>query len=97
MKPEDVPAEYVNPAVEVFEDQAHEHCGESDDGCPGNTRPYHEALVREALAEILPQYEQMVRERVAEEIEQELKADGDGSSWDGGMYRAADIARGEAS
>jgi hypothetical protein len=69
MKPPDVPTALVDPAVEVFEDQAHENCGTDDNGCVGNTRPYHEALVREALAEVLPKYEQMVREKVAQEIE----------------------------
>ncbi|WP_433225507.1 hypothetical protein [Actinomadura formosensis] len=36
-----------------------------------------------------------VRERIANAIEAELEADGDGSSWDGGMSNAARIARGE--
>lgn len=35
------------------------------------------------------------RAKVAEEIERVLDEDGDGSSWDGGMARAAAIARGE--
>lgn len=60
MKPKDVPAGFVEIAVEVFEDQAHEHCGE-EEGCPGNTRPYHEALVRESLAEILPLHEKQLQ------------------------------------
>jgi hypothetical protein len=61
MKPKDVPAGFVEIAVEVFEDQTHEHCGE-EEGCPGNTRPYHEALVRESLAEILPLHEKHLQD-----------------------------------
>lgn len=63
MKPKDVSAEFVEIAVEVFEDQAHEHCSE-EEGCPGNTRPYHEALVRESLAEILPEHEKQLQAEV---------------------------------
>jgi hypothetical protein len=76
VKPKDVPAGFVDLAVEVFEDQAHEHCSE-EDGCPGNTRPYHEALVRESLAEILPEHEKQVRAKVVADLTAERQKVGD--------------------
>ena len=66
MTPATVPTGLVDMGVTVFDDQAHENCSE-DEGCPGNTRPYYEALMREALAEILPEYGKQVREQVAKE------------------------------
>lgn len=52
------------------------------------------AYQRAILAAVLPAHEQRVREQVAKEIEQALDTDGDGSSWDGGMATAVEIARG---
>jgi hypothetical protein len=68
MTPATVPVGLVDMGVTVFDDQAHENCSE-DEGCPGNTRPYYEALMRESLAEILPEYGKRVREQVIEKIE----------------------------
>jgi hypothetical protein len=53
-----------------------------------------ESLARAVLAAVLPEHEKKVREQVAREIEKVENEEGDGSSWDGGMGRAASIARG---
>lgn len=63
----DVPADLVAIAVEAMEDDAHEHCNE--DGCPGNTQPFHESQARQILADLLPAHEAMVRQQIAREIE----------------------------
>lgn len=59
-KTTDVPADLTGIAVDVLEDMAHEHCGE--DGCPGNTQPYHLAASKEILAGMLETAETRVHQ-----------------------------------
>ena len=53
------------------------------------------AEITRMLMAVIPEIQRRERERITAAIEAELAADGDGSSWDGGMSNAARIARGE--
>lgn len=67
------PAEMTGIAVDVLEEMAHEHCGE--DGCPGNTQPYHQAAAEEILAEVLETTETRVYRAFAKADERGVKLD----------------------
>ncbi|MFC4910906.1 hypothetical protein [Actinomadura gamaensis] len=67
MKPEDVPAEYVDTLADILDDDAHEGCGADGTPCPGNVLPYYQNVARVALAEILPQHEKQIRALVRAE------------------------------
>lgn len=83
MKPEDVPAEIVAAAAMALAFHPNAFLVDPDG-----------TALRTLLADVLPAHERMVRERVAAEIETVADRDGDGSPWDHGMQRAAEIARG---
>jgi hypothetical protein len=80
LKPEDVPAELVGMACKA---------------AYGGVWAFSDEryVITRALAAVLAEHERMIREQVAKEIDREREADDDGSSWGGGMLRAAEVAR----
>ena len=87
MKPlmplDEAPAEILDLACEVMF------------GSPPDPSDDREGMAR-VLVHLLPAVERAIREKAAKEIERVADEWGDGSSWDGGMSRAAEIVRGES-
>jgi hypothetical protein len=89
MKPEDVPDDLMNGGREAL---LRWRLGTKSP----TYIPTFEEQVRVVLATVIPEIEKRMRAQLADEIEAERLRDDDGSSWGGGMARAAQIARGEA-